>query len=99
MEKAILDELLDLRKNIEAIIAKNKDAEIDTTLLLIASVANVMSAIVFGERLGGDPDFERMRTVIDNVVQFSTSQILPFLLAPYVINFFCSILHKIEFNR
>ena len=88
MEKAILDELLDLRKKVEASIAKNSDAGIDTTLPLISSVANVMSAIVFGERLGGDPDFERMRTVIDNVVQFSTSQILPFLLAPYVPNFY-----------
>lgn len=87
MEKAILEELLDLRKTFEASIAENRGAGIDTTLPLIASVANVLSAIVFGERLGGDPEFERMRGIIDFIVQFSSSKILPFLLAPYAHTF------------
>ena len=68
MEKAILDELLDLRKKVEANIAKNSDAGIDTTLPLIAGVANVMSAVVFGERFKGDPEFDCMRTVTDTSV-------------------------------
>lgn len=84
MEKAILEELIDLRAKIEANIQKDSGAVTDIHLPISESVANVLSAIVFGERLGGDPEFERMRSQIDTFMNTITSKFVPIFFAPYV---------------
>ncbi len=82
-EEAILTELVDQRMKIERESAGRKKA-IDPTAALISSVANVICALVFGERLGGDPEFERMREILDFFVMFSSTKVAKMLIAPYV---------------
>lgn len=87
MEKVILEELIDLRAKIEANIQKvQKDsgAGTDIHVPISESVANVLSSIVFGERLAGDPEFERMRSQIGTLMSTITSKFVPIFFAPYV---------------
>ena len=81
----ICDELVDLRRAITDACKQN--GPLDLTLSLSRAVANVTCVLVFGERLGVDPEFKRMTRYVEDVVGMQHKRWIAFLLARVVLLF------------
>ena len=83
IEQVIRDELSDLVAQLRALGGHT----IDPSLPLIRSVTNVICALVFGERLGGDPKIERFSHLIaTELLRNSRINPLAFAFGKYVIH-------------
>ena len=61
----------------------NAAPAIDPALPLTNSVCNVICTVVFGARLGGDPEIEHMKECIDFILRFQANRKSMFYMAKY----------------